>query len=174
MKTHDLVLAIYATRRGIAYALFEGPFVLVDWGLNDARRLNKNARCLKSIAKLIEMFHPDAVVVEDCDEPNSRRSNRIRRLNRGIETWTAKWDLATYRYSRGQIRQTFASRGATTKDGIAAAIAADFPELELRRPPERKPWMSEDHRMGLFDAVALALTFFRLFPKGRVVRGLRP
>jgi len=24
----------------------------------------------------------------------------------------------------------------------------------------RKPWMSEDHRMAIFDATALALTFY--------------
>jgi hypothetical protein len=32
-----------------------------------------------------------------------------------------------------------------------------FPEeLGHRLPPKRKPWMSEDYRMGIFDAVALA------------------
>ena len=35
-------------------------------------------------------------------------------------------------------------------------------------PPIRKIWKSEDSRMGLFDAAALALTFFhqRRDPKG--------
>jgi hypothetical protein len=27
-------------------------------------------------------------------------------------------------------------------------------------PPVRKIWMSEDRRMGIFDAVSLAVTFF--------------
>jgi hypothetical protein len=39
-------------------------------------------------------------------------------------------------------------------------IAKRFPEeLGSRLPPERKPWMSEDSRMNIFDAVALALVF---------------
>jgi hypothetical protein len=28
-------------------------------------------------------------------------------------------------------------------------------------PPIRKIWMSEDRRMSIFDAVSLAVTFFR-------------
>jgi hypothetical protein len=27
-------------------------------------------------------------------------------------------------------------------------------------PPERKPWMSEDYGMAIFDAAAFALVFF--------------
>jgi len=30
-----------------------------------------------------------------------------------------------------------------------------------RLPRLRKPWMSEDYRMSIFDAVALALTIFQ-------------
>jgi len=29
--------------------------------------------------------------------------------------------------------------------------------LASRLPPKRRPWMSEDYRMDIFDAVALAL-----------------
>jgi hypothetical protein len=40
------------------------------------------------------------------------------------------------------------------------AIAKRFPELAPRLPRFRKPWMSEDYRMSIFDAVAMALTLF--------------
>ncbi len=43
---------------------------------------------------------------------------------------------------------------------MARAIAEQFPELVPRVPPVRKPWMSEDYRMSMFDAVGLGLTFF--------------
>ena len=33
-----------------------------------------------------------------------------------------------------------------------------FPEIKRQAPPKRKPWMSEDERMNLFDAVALGVT----------------
>ncbi|WP_156527887.1 hypothetical protein [Bradyrhizobium stylosanthis] len=43
----------------------------------------------------------------------------------------------------------------------AERIAKHIPAFEQYVPPPRKPWMSEDRRMGLFDAAALALTFFQ-------------
>jgi hypothetical protein len=36
-----------------------------------------------------------------------------------------------------------------------------IPAFERYVPPPRKPWKSEDARMGIFDAAALALTFFK-------------
>jgi hypothetical protein len=40
------------------------------------------------------------------------------------------------------------------------AIAKRFPELALRLPRFRKPWMSEDYRMSIFDAAGFALAFY--------------
>ena len=46
---------------------------------------------------------------------------------------------------------------------MAEMIAMQFPdELASRLPPKRKPWKSEDARMDIFDAVALAVVF-RMF-----------
>jgi len=40
-------------------------------------------------------------------------------------------------------------------------LAKQFPdELASRLPPKRKTWESEDSRMDIFDAVALAVTFW--------------
>jgi hypothetical protein len=48
-----------------------------------------------------------------------------------------------------------------SKYAIAEAIAKHLPAFERHLPPQRKPWMSEDSRMGIFNAAALALTFFQ-------------
>ena len=48
------------------------------------------------------------------------------------------------------------------KNEIARFIAARFPELARSLPPERKPWMSEDSRMAIFDAAAFAFASFGL------------
>jgi len=60
------------------------------------------------------------------------------------------------------VRQTFA-QDARNKQLIAVAIGRRFPELAPHVPPYRKCWMSEDYRMSIFDAVALALTYFHQF-----------
>jgi hypothetical protein len=101
-------------------------------------------------------------VIEDCTAAGSRRSSRIRRLYRAIDTWAGNQAIETYRYSRNLIRETFGKLGAITKQEIAETIAKHIPAFEHRLPPERKPWMSEDSRMGIFDATALIFTFFHL------------
>src|SRR3989441_10020208 len=58
------------------------------------------------------------------------------------------------------FRSAFAAENACNKYKIALAIVRRFPELALRLPPTRKPWMSEAAQMGVFDAVALALAFY--------------
>ena len=51
--------------------------------------------------------------------------------------------------------------GFANKQVIAGLIAKHIPAFERHVPPPRKSWMSEDARMGLFDAAALALLFFQ-------------
>lgn len=157
-----LVLAVYPTTRGFAFTLFESPLSPVDWGVKEIAGPNKNAECVESIAKLVDIYQPDAVVIEDCTASGSRRSSRIRRLYRAIDTWAGNQAIETYRYSRNLIRETFGKFGALTKQEIAETIAKHIPAFEHRLPPERKPWMSEDSRMGIFDATALIFTFFHL------------
>ena len=62
---------------------------------------------------------------------------------------------------REQVRRVFFANGQGTKHALAEILAKRFPEeLGFRLPPKRRPWMSEDYRMDIFDAVALALIFF--------------
>jgi len=65
-------------------------------------------------------------------------------------------------FSRPEVKDGFAESGATTKQEIAVGITKRFPKLRPRLPRFRKPWMSEDYRMSIFDAVGLALTFSSL------------
>jgi hypothetical protein len=51
--------------------------------------------------------------------------------------------------------------GFTNKQMLASLIAKHIPAFERHVPPPRKPRMSEDARMGLFDAAALVLVFFQ-------------
>jgi|SRR5690348_15036174 hypothetical protein len=53
-------------------------------------------------------------------------------------------------------------RSNTTTYCIARAqfIASHIPVFQPLLPPPRKIWNSEDARMSIFDAAALALTFF--------------
>lgn len=159
-KSNDRILAVYLMSKGFAYSIFEGPMSAVDWGVKEQRSREKNARCLDAVAKLIEQYQPDVLIVEDCGEKGSRRSGRIRRLYRSLATFAGHQSLDVYRYSRTQIRQCFANLGAITKYEIAQTLSKLIPSFAHRLPPARKVWMSEDTRMGIFDAASLAWTYF--------------
>jgi hypothetical protein len=166
-KWDGLVLSIYLTARGFAYAVFEAPLSPIDWGAKTLVGPRKNPRCLERILSLVEQYQPDTLVIQECSEKDSERSARIRRLYRTTEALARSHTIDVHRYSRSQIRQCFAKLGATTKYEIAHAISKLIPAFAHRLPPVRRTWMSEDPRMSLFDAASLTFTFFCFNPRSR-------
>jgi hypothetical protein len=160
----ELILSIYATSRGFAFGLFEGPESPFDWGVREIDNPWRNRKCLGAIAEIIDRNQPCHIVIEDAAEPLSRRSVRVQQLYRSIATLADKNFVQVHRISKPAIRQCFAAVGAITKYEIAQAIAMRIPAFAIRIPPVRKPWMSQDSRQSLFDAVALALTYYCSVP----------
>jgi hypothetical protein len=62
--------------------------------------------------------------------------------------------------ARTTVKKTFLPSGIRNKNQMARFIVVRFPELARYVPPERKPWMSEDPRMAIFDGAAFALALF--------------
>lgn len=155
------VVAIDPTSRGFGYAVLEGPGFLVDWGTRDLARADSE-RTLSHVAALLRHYRPDAVVLEDVAAAGARRRHRVQALIDAIGTSAASGGVAVERVSRLQVHRVFACAQATTKHRIATVITDHFPELAPRLPPLRKAWMSEDARMSIFDAAALALTHYFL------------
>jgi hypothetical protein len=154
-RRYGLVLSVYARSRGFAFALFEGPWAPVDWGAVELHCEDKNAACLRRVSRLVARYGPDVIVLKAT--PTGFRSGRVCLLNTAIEDLAQRQGIWTVRYSRAQVQQHFAG----TKHDIALAIAKHIPAFERFVPPVRKPWMSEDARMGIFDAAAWALVFFQ-------------
>jgi hypothetical protein len=165
--TGDLVLAIYPTTRGIAFALMKSPLAAIDWGIKGAYGREKDAIFLKRVAGLLDANQPDAVVLEDPTSARLRRSARIGRLTRAIERLAEDQVIDVRRYSRATVQDCFSQFGARTRYEVAMAIATRVPAFERFLPPPRKLWMSEDPRMGIFRAVALALTYYDLRQRNR-------
>jgi Holliday junction resolvasome RuvABC endonuclease subunit len=166
--TKDIrVLAIDPSTRGFGFAVLEGPNRLIDWGVKETKT-DKNKKTLKLVADLIERYQPSVIVVEDYAGKGSRRCRRIQGLIRDISKLASKRKIRIRGVSRLKVKQAFSDSGASNKYEIAVAIANRFPELASRLPRFRKPWMSEDYRMSIFDAVGLGLTSFH-FKKNLVV-----
>lgn len=163
------VLAIDPTSRGFGFAVLEGPECIIDWGVVGARH-DKLKLCLKRVAELIDDYQPDIFVLENYAGAGSRRCLRVRRLLDAIGALAAAHRVQTRSFSRAQVRKAFSDSGASTKHEITLEIAKRFPELSPRLPPFRKPWMSEDDRMSIFDALSFALTYLLKAQKRKEIK----
>jgi hypothetical protein len=159
-QRYELVLAIYLTRRGLSFVLFEGSLSPLDWGSSRRYGPEKNDHCLKIAGALFRRYHPDVLVLQDTSWTGTQRSQRIMNLNAALFELAERQGLPVCAFSRDGVRTVFGYLGSPTKRAIAEVIAKHIPAFEPYLPPERKPWMEEDARMGIFDAAALALTFF--------------
>lgn len=165
-QRYNSVLAIYPSVRGFGYVLFEAPLSAVDWGIREARGRYKNQRCLLAVAALLDRHRPDVLVLQDMSPMGTRRTVRVRELNAHIEETAIESGIPVRAYSRAEVRHAFAAHGITNKHSMAEMIAKHLPVFERYLPPPRKLWMNEDPRMSLFDAAALALTFFQSIEGG--------
>lgn len=164
------ILAIKVTGRGFGYAVAEGERLL-DWATVSAGI--DQATVLLRVAALVETWQPSVIRIDDPMAPGSRRCERIRLLLMALERQTVERDTRVQRITAAAIKEVFVGTGIRTKRDRAVSLAARYPELSSRLPPIRKPWMSEDERMSLFDAVALLLARPTKAGGSSAVRGRR-
>src|SRR5215813_6084363 len=114
------VLTIDPVTRGFGFAVLDAPKCLVDWGVRATKPSPKpTERSLREIAKLVERYSPDRVVVEDCLAAHSRRGRRSQRLIDRIVALSDARGVPVRRISRAGLRRAFASEQARTKYQIA-------------------------------------------------------
>lgn len=154
------VLALFPSTRGMAFALFDSPLSLVDWGHVSIKGDSRNLKCTDAAKRLIERYVPDVVVLEDTSKRIHSRGARIAALNQAFVTLAVLQGVEVLRLPSKEIRQRFEAVGARTKEERAKMIANMLPALSHKLPPKRKAWMSEDPRMALFEAAALALGYY--------------
>jgi len=149
------VLGIDPFSRGVGFAVVEEGVGLVDWGLRITGRPD-NQRAVEIIAEMIDRFKPDLLALEDWKAAGSRRCERVEILLNLIAT--GKWEGMVVRLvSVREVRAIGPLPDMATKYGRATFFADQYPELQAFLPPVRKPWMSEDTRMSIFDAVGFAV-----------------
>src|SRR6266849_5467709 len=153
------VLAIDPTHRGFGYVIFEGPDFLIDWGVRHAEGPLTKAS-IAAAAELITHYHPRIMLLEDVAAKGCRRCRRVRELVEALDRYGRERGLTVRKVAQARVKRTFLPLGIRNKNQMARFVAARFPELTRSLPPERKSWMSEDLRMAIFDAAALALAFF--------------
>lgn len=146
------LIALDPIRRGFAYVVLEVPHNLVDWGIVQA----EGEVCLRRLEGLLARYTPECFVLEDYTASECRRAQSTKDFLWSVEMIALLRGMGALRIARKAVRERFAPYG-TSKQAIAKALADFFPELRPRLPRARRPWMSEDVRMNIFDALSLAL-----------------
>lgn len=148
------IVAVDPNSRGLAFVFFEDG-LLLDWG---TRRGGNDE--LAVLDEVLERYQADVLILEDGEARRTERRPRMRRLLRRMQQHGAKKGVIVVPVSRYEVRQEWAGRGLTTKQQVAAAIAAMFPEIEPLVPRPRKTYRSEAARTDIFDAASLVLSVF--------------
>lgn len=171
MLTHtkevNRVLAISPINKGFGYVVMEPAARLADWGVKESKE-STVAHSLRQIKALVVRYQPTAILVEDFDALGNHRHGRGRKLvARLLQFPFAR--IYVRKVSRHLVRLAFAGSGAATKDEIARALSRELPELSWRLPPTRRTGMNQDARMSLFDAAALARTYYYFAPANKMI-----
>lgn len=142
--------------RGFGFVVLEGARRLVDWGVREVRD-HSVAAALAKVEDLISLYRPTALVTEETSDRSSRRGPRVVELIEEIIARGAELGVRVETVTPWKVQGVFAAHGARTKHAIDLTLCDWFPELRVKRPPIRKPWMSEDERQAIFDAMAFAV-----------------
>lgn len=149
------LMALHCFAGGIGYVVFQGQ-AIYDWGTIVARA-DKNAMSLRKLARLLDRFSPETLVLEEV-ETVARRAERIIALYKAIGELCLLRNIDLHLYQQADVHRTFGSATARTRQGVAEAVARQLQVLAPRLPSRRKPWQSEPRRMAIFSAAAVAVT----------------
>lgn len=152
----NVILALYPNARGLSFACIQMPRTLIDCGITNPLPFCINS-FLKRIERFLDFYSPKIVVLRGLT-PNSYRGKQAEQLITSITKLVFERGLPVHHYTRKQIRDVFDIYDARSKHAIAQKVIERIPELSYLKPKPRKLWMPEDHRMGVIDAVALAIT----------------
>ena len=154
------VIAIYPNRLGYGYVVMESPLKLLHWNMVKSEPAN-NDEIMAQINQILKTYGPATVVIEDPESKISRKTPRIKALLSRIHASANDQGMATYHYSREEIRKVFTRfEVAKTKYEIAEMIARNIPALEPMLYDKPKYPYYEKYAVALFDSASLAITHF--------------
>lgn len=152
IHTYMRILAIRPTRRGFGFAVREGAR-LIDWGVANVWATNEK-EFVARVEAYVDRYKPALIVLELV--AYQRRGGIGPKRVVLVAEFAEQRQIAVARVSRDDVRRAL-NMACATKQELARALAGLFPDLEPHVPPPKKPWMSEDERMNLFEAVGMVI-----------------
>jgi len=156
MKLRDLqsIVGIDPTPRGIAFVFFERG-ELMDWGMIEDEPAD--AVQVGLLDRILDGCAADLLVLEDPDAEGSKRKPRMAHILRLFAKHARRRSIEIAKVARDAVHDSWAKRGLTTKEAVAAAIGELLPEIAHLVPPKRKSGWNETDRVNVFDAASLVL-----------------
>jgi hypothetical protein len=154
-----LVLAIHPTARGFGWVLFESPLAPVDWGIAFAKR-GRNERLFKRFERLLSRYEPSVLVLEEFERGTTLRAGITERLCQTMMHLARLRGMEVHAFRRSAIRAVFATVGARTRYEIAEIVRQQIDAFSHRMPRRRTLLTRPDPKQSLFDAAAVAVTYF--------------
>jgi len=158
-KTTAVVVALTPTSRGLGYVVLDTPGTPLDWGVK-CPYISKRRSYTAALKALVAMYKPDMIVLPDVSCSPSRK--KAVSLLEQLAEQANKESVPVVRYTTHDVKNVFSQFGSTTKFGVARTISHWLPDFHPHPPRYRHPWMSEQPSMAIFDALALALTYYYL------------
>ena len=157
------ILAIDLRPRRFGYAVFEGPRMLLDWGVSGYPPENHGESVVagKRLAALLKVSSPSAIVVKRERWDSAKTNAGSRSLAEAISNESSTRSIPICLLGQDELASTFLNLQCETKYEIASALTRIFPELFWKLPPKRQVWQPEHARMTMFDAVALGLAYWQ-------------
>ncbi len=144
------ILGVTSTTRGYAFAAVEDRTRLVDWGVNSIPALEEVA--FEAIGRAIRKNRPLFVAVDRLAAERKRSRGKV--FDKALERACAEHRIMILSVDR---RRTVPGKGSKhTRWDVAENMSAQFSEVAHKLPSRRKPWQSDDDRIGLFLALAAA------------------
>ena len=154
-QKREKVLAVQLTYRGFGFTVFEDQNTILDWG--HASVDSHDPEIFKK--RLIAFIEYDQIKTV-LSYSGYKRPVQIQKNIASLEQICKSQAVKCKIISKEEVHSLFESLGSHTKYQRARLIASYIPDLAHKLPPPRKPWMSEDLRMSIFDSACLALTYF--------------
>ena len=152
------ILGLASTTRGFAFATTEGPRRLVDYGLERIPPTTRGA--VKGLDNLLRRTRPLFVAFEH--EATLNKRARGQRFGEAVTKACDTHGIMILRIESERTRSLSAAPNPSKWD-VGDAVAKLFPEIADRLPARRKPWQSEDDRIGIFMALAAAVAAWEGF-----------
>lgn len=111
--------------------------------------------CRSKVLRLLDDFRPALVAVEKPFFAQNRNTALLNVLFDEIRAIARRRSIRFLSFAPSTIKKAIGGNGRASKDQVALAVVARYPELKIYLGQDR-PWKTR-HHANRFDAVALAL-----------------